>query len=452
MVNWLAQWYAAKSVRAARRRSPRASACRYLAPVIAILRGLTDPVVKLSMGSTAEIVAKRFGITRAMMDEYAVESHRRLAFAQDNGHLDGDRAALRARRHGLRGRRRRAARFERREARQAEARVRPHLRQRDRGQQLAGDRRGGDAGPRLRGRGARVRARSRSGASSIRTGARSTRPRWAWARARHHADAHDAQPPHAGTTSTRSRSTRPSRPRCWAASPRGRARPTARSTSGSTGRSASLDRAKLNVDGGAIALGHPIGASGARVVLHVLKVLERTGGRRGVASLCIGGGQGGAMLVEARLRSDLRAKQQSEKQWIKHWKLDVDAETSPGSRSTAPAPPPTRLSSEALRELGRDRRAPRLDAAQGARDPLGEGQRLRGGRRHRRVHAHRERRGGPGVHAAGQRGLRQGRGAALPDARPGPRLLHGRRHWSSRSPAATASPTTARRRAWRCPR
>jgi len=58
------------------------------------------------------------------------------------------------------------------------------------------------------------------------------------------------------------------------------------------------DRAKLNVDGGAIAIGHPIGASGARVVLHVLKVLERTGGKRGVASLCIGGGQGGAMLVE----------------------------------------------------------------------------------------------------------------------------------------------------------
>ena len=59
-----------------------------------------------------------------------------------------------------------------------------------------------------------------------------------------------------------------------------------------------LDRGKLNVDGGAIAVGHPIGASGARLVLHVLKVLERTGGRRGIASLCIGGGQGGAMLVE----------------------------------------------------------------------------------------------------------------------------------------------------------
>jgi acetyl-CoA C-acetyltransferase len=59
-----------------------------------------------------------------------------------------------------------------------------------------------------------------------------------------------------------------------------------------------LDRAKLNVDGGAIAIGHPIGASGARVVLHALKVLHRTGGKRAVASLCIGGGQGGAMLLE----------------------------------------------------------------------------------------------------------------------------------------------------------
>ena len=73
---------------------------------------------------------------------------------------------------------------------------------------------------------------------------------------------------------------------------------TARSTSGSTAPFGAPDRAKLNVDGGAIAIGHPIGASGARVVLHVLKVLERTGGKRGVASLCIGGGQGGAMLVE----------------------------------------------------------------------------------------------------------------------------------------------------------
>ena len=59
-----------------------------------------------------------------------------------------------------------------------------------------------------------------------------------------------------------------------------------------------LDPDKLNVDGGAVALGHPVGASGARIVLHLLQVLKRTNGKRGIASICIGGGQGGAMLVE----------------------------------------------------------------------------------------------------------------------------------------------------------
>lgn len=56
---------------------------------------------------------------------------------------------------------------------------------------------------------------------------------------------------------------------------------------------------RLNVDGGAIARGHPVGASGARIVLHLLHVLRRHGGQRGLAAICIGGGQGGAMLVEA---------------------------------------------------------------------------------------------------------------------------------------------------------
>ena len=55
---------------------------------------------------------------------------------------------------------------------------------------------------------------------------------------------------------------------------------------------------RLNVDGGAIALGHPVGASGARIVLHVLNVLKRQQARWGIAAICIGGGQGGCMLVE----------------------------------------------------------------------------------------------------------------------------------------------------------
>jgi acetyl-CoA C-acetyltransferase len=60
-----------------------------------------------------------------------------------------------------------------------------------------------------------------------------------------------------------------------------------------------LDDERLNVDGGAIALGHPVGASGARIVLHLLKTLKRRGSKKGMASICIGGGLGGAMLVEA---------------------------------------------------------------------------------------------------------------------------------------------------------
>jgi acetyl-CoA C-acetyltransferase len=59
-----------------------------------------------------------------------------------------------------------------------------------------------------------------------------------------------------------------------------------------------LDQAKLNVNGGAIAIGHPLGASGLRLVLTLARELQRSGLRYGIASACIGGGQGIAMLLE----------------------------------------------------------------------------------------------------------------------------------------------------------
>ena len=55
---------------------------------------------------------------------------------------------------------------------------------------------------------------------------------------------------------------------------------------------------QVNVNGGAIALGHPIGASGARIFVTLIHALERTGGRRGVAALCVGGGMGIAVCLE----------------------------------------------------------------------------------------------------------------------------------------------------------
>jgi acetyl-CoA C-acetyltransferase len=60
-----------------------------------------------------------------------------------------------------------------------------------------------------------------------------------------------------------------------------------------------LDPAKVNVHGGAIALGHPIGASGARVLTTLAYTLQARGGGKGAASLCVGGGMGTAMVIEA---------------------------------------------------------------------------------------------------------------------------------------------------------
>ena len=295
MVTWLAQWYAAKGVgqKAALAARFRPS---YLAPVIAILRGLTDPVVKISMGSTAEIVAKRFGITRQMMDEYAVESHRRLAFAQDNGHMSeiepmyGPDGTVYAADDGLR----------RDSSVEKLAKLKPVF-DRTYGNVTAGN-----------------SSQVTDGAAMLVLASEDA------------VDKHGLEPlgrivdTHWGALDPAEMGLGPVHAitplllrhqlawddidavevnEAFAAQVLGclaawESDSYCREHFGLERTFGKLDPAKLNVDGGAIALGHPIGASGARVVLHVLKVLERTGGRRGVAALCIGGGQGGAMLVE----------------------------------------------------------------------------------------------------------------------------------------------------------
>jgi acetyl-CoA C-acetyltransferase len=295
MVTWLAQWYAAKGLgqKAALATRFRLS---YLAPVIAILRGLTDPVVKISMGSTAEIVAKRFGITRRMMDEYAVESHRRLAFAQDNGHLDeivpmyGADGTVYAADDGLR----------RDSSVEKLAKLKPVF-DRTYGNVTAGN------------------------SSQVTDGAAMLVIASEEAVGKHHleplgriVDSHwgALDPAEMGLGPVHAITPLLLRHgygwddidavevnEAFAAQVLGclaawESDTYCREHFGLDHAFGKLDRAKLNVDGGAIALGHPIGASGARVLLHVLKVLQRTGGTRGVASLCIGGGQGGAMLVE----------------------------------------------------------------------------------------------------------------------------------------------------------
>ncbi len=59
-----------------------------------------------------------------------------------------------------------------------------------------------------------------------------------------------------------------------------------------------LDQSKVNIDGGAIALGHPLGASGARITGKAASLLQRSGAKRALATMCVGGGQGIATILE----------------------------------------------------------------------------------------------------------------------------------------------------------
>ena len=87
MVNWLSDLMMAKSL-AQKLKTFAKFRPGHLKPVIAILRGLTDPVVGLNMGQTAENIAANFGISREQMDSFAVDSHIRLAAAHEACYLD----------------------------------------------------------------------------------------------------------------------------------------------------------------------------------------------------------------------------------------------------------------------------------------------------------------------------------------------------------------------------
>ena len=296
MVLWLSNWYAAKSF------GQRAAAIAkfkpgYLAPVIGIMKGLTDPIVGLLMGQTAENVAFRFGITRRQMDEYSVMSHQRVVRAQDNGSLANEIVPL----FDTAGNLYAADDGVRRDSSVENlAKLKPFF-----------DRKYGNVTP--------------GNSSQITDGA-------AWmvlasedALRRHNlkpigkitdtqwAGLDPAQmglgPVHAATPIMQRHGLKLNDLDAWEINEAFAAQVLGclaawkddtycREELGLPGALGTLDMERLNVDGGAVALGHPVGASGARITLHLLNVLRRSGGKQGIASICIGGGQGGAVLVE----------------------------------------------------------------------------------------------------------------------------------------------------------
>ncbi|MEP7181689.1 MAG: acetyl-CoA C-acetyltransferase [Betaproteobacteria bacterium] len=296
MVLWLSNWYAAKTFG---QRAALAVKFRpgYLAPVIGLMKGLTDPMVGLLMGQTAENIAFRFGITRREMDEFSAESHRRVLAAQKAGHYDGEIVPLYDRTGKLY-----AADDGVREDSTADnlAKLKPFF------DRKYGNITAGNSSQVTDGAAWLVLASERAvDKHKLRPLGRIVDSQWA--------GLDPAQmglgPVHASTPILRRHGLGLSDLDTWeineafAAQVIGceRAWESAdycRDELGLDAPLGKLDPTKLNVDGGAIALGHPVGASGARIVLHVLNVLRRTGGRRGMATICIGGGLGGAMLVE----------------------------------------------------------------------------------------------------------------------------------------------------------
>ncbi len=295
MVNWLADWYAAKSFG---QRAGVAVQFRlaYLTPVIAILKGLNDPIVKLSMGQTAEIVAKRFGISREMMDAFAAESHLKVIAGRAAGHfgeieplIDG-RGNVYKEDDGVRTD----------STPERLAKLRPVF-DKTYGAVTAGN-----------------SSQVTDGAAMLILASEDAVKKYDLKPIGAIVDSQWSAldpaemglgPVHAITPMLKrnglgladldaleiNEAFAAQALGCLAAWESDSYCKEKLGLDAAFGR---MDRAKFNVDGGAIAIGHPIGASGARVVLHALKVLERTGGKRAAASLCIGGGQGGAMLLE----------------------------------------------------------------------------------------------------------------------------------------------------------
>ncbi len=304
MTLWLANWYAARTVgqKAAQLAKLRLS---YLAPVIGLMKGLTDPTVGLLMGQTAENLAFRYGITRREMDEFSAGSHARVLAGQRDGHFAAELAPLIDRA----GKVYTTDDGVREDSTVANlAKLRPFF-DRKYGNVTAGNSSQVTDGAAwlLLASAAEVQRRGLPVLGTI------VDSEWA--------ALDPAQmglgPVHAATPILERNGLGLNDLDAWEINEAFAAQVIAclrawndagycREVLGLGGPLGVLDESRLNLDGGAIAIGHPVGASGARIVLHLLRVLERTGGKQGMAAICIGGGQGGAMLVERTVESGRR--------------------------------------------------------------------------------------------------------------------------------------------------
>ena len=296
-VDWLAGMQAASGPLASAQQALKARPS-HLKPVVGLERGLTDPITDLGMGQTAEILAHHFGISRKMADTYAVESHARLRAAQENGALT-DEVLPAFDRNG--------------NAYHADDGLRANSNVEKLGglkpvfEKPFGQVTAGNSSQVTDGASWCILASARAvEAHNLTPVARLVDSEWA-----------ALDPSVMGLGPVMSTTPLMSRHNygcddidLWEINEAFAAQVLAclaawqdprfcRDVLGLADSFGAIPRDKLNVNGGAIALGHPVGTSGNRIVLHLANALKATGGKRGIATECIGGGQGGAMLLEA---------------------------------------------------------------------------------------------------------------------------------------------------------
>src|SRR5246127_700391 len=268
----------------------------YLKPVIGLERGLTDPITDLNMGQTAEVVGHLFGITRAQSDAYAAESHRRLAKAQKEGFLKGEVETAFARDgkfydhdDGVRPD----------STPETLAKLRPVF-ERPWGQVTAGN-----------------SSQITDGASWVILASEDAVAKYGLTPKAAIIDSEWAAldpsimglgPVYCSTAILKRHQLGLGDIETWELNEAFATQVLGclaawnddkfcREILKLDGAAGELDRAKLNVDGGAISLGHPVGTSGNRIVLHLVNAMKRLGTKRGIATECIGGGPGGALLI-----------------------------------------------------------------------------------------------------------------------------------------------------------
>lgn len=299
-VTWLSAWSKAKTL-PAKLKTLTMLKPTYLAPIIGLLRGLTDPVCGMNMGQTTEKIAHRFDITREAMDAFSVRSHERLAAAIDEEKFNGEIETI----YDNKGKSYSEDDGLRRDSSMEKlAKLRPVF-DRPTGLVTAGNSAqitDGCAWLIL----ASEEAIKKYG---LKPRAQITDSQWAGV----DPTQMGLGPVHASTPILQRQALGLNDLDYWeineafAGQVLGclaawNSKDYCKENFGLDSALGELDQERLNLDGGGISIGHPVGASGARIVLHALHVLERDNGNRALATLCIGGGQGGAMLID-RIKS-----------------------------------------------------------------------------------------------------------------------------------------------------